>query len=201
MADASPRLKPLPHDSSPELKAGFEAARERLGFIPNSQLILQRRPHIIKAFRMLTQAVSGEQSGLDAKTRSLVTYACCTVTREPYVWAHAADTMLHTGQEQKIAAFDEYRTNALFTDKERVTIEFARAASGIPNGVTDELLARVRRHWSEEEIVDLAALIALYGFFDRYNGTLSTPLEDIPRQTGEKHLAKFGWAPGRHAES
>src|SRR5436190_15473311 len=114
MAD-SPRLKPLPCDLNPELKPGFEAARKRMGFIPNSQLILQRRPHIIKAFRMLTQAVSGEESRIPAPVRALVTYACCTMTREPYVWSHAADSLLHTGQEAKLSAFEDYRTSVLFS--------------------------------------------------------------------------------------
>jgi alkylhydroperoxidase family enzyme len=169
-----------------------------MGFIPNSQLILQRRLHIIKAFRVFTQAVTGEQSQLDAATRALITYACCTVTREPYVWSHAADTMLHTGQEPKLLAFEDYRSSPLFTAKERAIIEFARAASEIPNGVTDEILGRLREHCSEEEVVDIAALIGLYGFFDRYNGALSTPLEEVPRRTGEKYLARHGWTPGRH---
>jgi alkylhydroperoxidase family enzyme len=199
MADnTSPRLEPWPHDRNAELRPGFEAARERMGFIPNSQLILQRRPHIIKAFRQFTQAVSGGESGIDPAMRALVTLACCSVTREPYVWSHAAHSVAHAGNEAKLAAFNDYRTSPLFSDRERVTIDYARAASSVPCNVTDELMRDMRRHWSEEEIVDITTLIGLYGFFDRYNAALATPLEPEVRDIAARYLTRDGWSPGRH---
>jgi alkylhydroperoxidase family enzyme len=198
MDKASPRLKPLPYDRDPELKPGFEAARGRMGFIPNSQLILQRRPHIVKAFRAFSGAMGSVESKLDAAMRAMVTYACCTITREPYVWAHAAHALAHAGQEPKLAAFNDYRTSPLFSERERATIEYARAASTIPCSVTDETLAAMRQHWTEEDIVDITALIGLYGFFDRYNAAMATPLEAEVKDIAERYLAREGWAPGRH---
>src|SRR3954452_3627273 len=97
--DKSPRLPPLPYDHNAEIKPGFEAARERMGFIPNSQLILQRRPQIVKAFRQFTQAITGPDSKVDAAMRALITLACCSVTREPYVWSHSAHALAHAGGE------------------------------------------------------------------------------------------------------
>jgi alkylhydroperoxidase family enzyme len=199
-AKASPRLQPLPHDRDAELKPGFEAARQRMGFIPNSQLILQRRPQIVKAFRQFTQAIGGgADSKVDAAMRALITLACCSVTREPYVWSHAAHALAHADQEAKLAAFNDYRASPLFSDRERATIEYARAASTIPCGVTDDLIAAMRRHWSEEEIVDITTLIGLYGFFDRYNAAMATPLEPEVREIAQRYLAREGWSPGRHA--
>ena len=46
---SSPRLLPLPSEHSPELQDQFEAMRKNLGFIPNSILIMQRRPKLAKA--------------------------------------------------------------------------------------------------------------------------------------------------------
>jgi alkylhydroperoxidase family enzyme len=197
-AKVSPRLAPLPHDRDAELKPGFEAARQRMGFIPNSQLILQRRPQIVKAFRQFTQSLTGPDSKVDAVMRALVTFACCSVTREPYVWAHAAHALAHAGHEDKLAAFNDYRSSPLFSDKERATIEYARAASTIPCGVTDELIGALRQHWGEEDIVDITGLIGLYGFFDRYNAAMATPLEPEVRGIAQQYLAREGWTPGRH---
>jgi len=42
----SPRLMPLPPEHSPELQDQFEAMHKNLGFIPNSILIMQRKPRI-----------------------------------------------------------------------------------------------------------------------------------------------------------
>jgi alkylhydroperoxidase family enzyme len=196
--NTSARLKPLPHDRDPELKPGFEIARERMGFIPNSQLILQRRPNLVKAFRGFSGAIGGPESHIDGAMRALITYACCTVTREPYVWAHAAHALAHAGQEAKLAAFASYASNPLFSAKERVTIDYAKAASTLPCNVTDELIAALRRHWSEEETVEITALIGLYGFFDRYNAALATPLEAEVLDIARQYLTREGWTPGRH---
>jgi hypothetical protein len=48
-----PRPEPLP--PSPELKEQFEASRMRLGFVPNSMLIMQRKPKMVKAWTQLVE--------------------------------------------------------------------------------------------------------------------------------------------------
>ena len=44
-------------------------------------------------------------------------------------------------------------------------------------------------------------VIALFGFLNRFNDTMATPLEAEPIEVGEKHLAKSGWSAGRHRRS
>jgi hypothetical protein len=41
-------------------------------------------------------------------------------------------------------------------------------------------------------------VIAMFGFLNRWNDTLATPLEDEPLEFGEKHLAAHGWDAGKH---
>ncbi|HXO91669.1 MAG TPA: hypothetical protein VN849_12860 [Stellaceae bacterium] len=42
-----PRLEPLPLETVEDLQASLEAAKNRMGFLPNSQLIVARRPEIL----------------------------------------------------------------------------------------------------------------------------------------------------------
>src|SRR5436190_8260129 len=60
-----PRIKPLPPDHSPELKEQFEAMRKNLGFIPNSILIMQRKPKLAKALAQMTAAVWDPEGKVD----------------------------------------------------------------------------------------------------------------------------------------
>src|SRR5262249_41094837 len=60
------------------------------------------------------------------------------------------------------------------------------------------IFAELRAHWSEEQIVEIVATIAMAGFLARWNGTMATPLEDEPREVAEKHLAPQGWSAGIH---
>jgi hypothetical protein len=68
----------------------------------------------------------------------------------------------------------------------------------VPNAATDEMFAEMRKHWSEEQIVEIVGVIAMFGFLNRWNDTLATPLEDEPIEIGEKYLASHGWSPGKH---
>ncbi len=51
------RLAPLPIDAVPELKAVFDKQKAGGHFVPNSMLIMQRKPKLVKAFRQLSEAV------------------------------------------------------------------------------------------------------------------------------------------------
>jgi alkylhydroperoxidase family enzyme len=113
--------------------------------------------------------------------------------------AHNAGGSLRSGiKDEKLAAVWEFRTSPLFEERERVAIEFAIAAASQPNDVSDELFARMKQHWSEGEIVEITALIAYFGFMNRYNDTMATPLEDEPVHVAEKHIAAHGWTIGKH---
>lgn len=76
--------------------------------------------------------------------------------------------------------------------------EAGSSARAVPNAVTDEMFAELRRHWSEEQIVELVATIAMAGFLARWNTTMATPIEEEPLAIGRKHLAPQGWSPGSH---
>ena len=194
----SPRLAPLPWNTHADLKDGFEAFRKRLGFYPNSMMILQRRPSTVKAFRQATQAISGDGSLIDAAMKAMITLVASRVGGCPYVLAHAAHALLHAGAEAKLAAIHDYANSPQFSEKEKLTLDYAHAAASVPNAVTDELLAKMRGFWSEEELVDITSLIGLYGFFDRWNASMATPLEAEPLEVAQKYLAPHGWKPGRH---
>ena len=114
--------------------------------------------------------------------------------------AHTAGGSLRFGiDEKKLAAVWEYRTSPLYTEAERVALDFAIAAASQPNDVTDELFARLKRHWTEGQIVEIAATVALFGFLNRWNDTMATPLEEEPIEVGEKFLAQHGWKLGKHS--
>jgi alkylhydroperoxidase family enzyme len=113
--------------------------------------------------------------------------------------AHNAGASLQQGIDaEKLAKVWEFRTSALFSEAERVALEFAMAAAAQPNDVSDELFERIKQHWSEGEIVEIAALVSYFGFMNRFNDTMATPLEDEPAHVAEKHIAQHGWEIGKH---
>ena len=113
--------------------------------------------------------------------------------------AHTAGGALHFGvEDQKLAAVWEYQTSPLYNAAERITLDFAIAAASVPNVVTDAMFAELRKYWTEEQIVEIVGVISLFGFHNRWNDTLATPLEDEPIEVGQRYLASGGWQIGKH---
>ncbi len=113
--------------------------------------------------------------------------------------AHTAGGALRLGiDEKKLEAVWDYRSSPLFSEKERVALDFSIAAASQPNDVSDALFARMKQHWNEGEIVEITAVVAMFGFMNRWNDTMATPLEAEPIEVGEKYLAAHGWEVGKH---
>ena len=65
-----------------------------------------------------------------------------------------------------------------FDEKEKAAFEFAIAASSIPNRVDDKISNELRNHWDDGEIVEILGVISLFGFLNRWNDSMGTPIED-----------------------
>lgn len=195
----SPRLAPLPRDTTPELQEQFELMQRNLGFVPNSLLIMQRRPKLAKAFASMTAAVWDPEGKVDRRLKRLIAHVSSRAAGCQYCMAHTAGGALHFGvEDRKLADIWEYQTSALYSPAERAALDVAVAASGVPNAVTDDMFLELRKYWSEEEIVEIVGVISLFGFLNRWNDTMATPLEDEPIAVGEKFLAGHGWSVGKH---
>jgi uncharacterized peroxidase-related enzyme len=195
----SPRLSPLPYNTHPELSEQFEASRKRHGFVPNSLLIMQRNPQLVKAFGQLTAVIWAPNSKVDAVTKRLISMVVSNSAGCRYCTAHNAEAASDLGVEgQKLAAVWDYQTSPLFSAAERAALDVAVAAGCSPNAVTDEMFEELKRHWTEEQIVEIVGAISHFGFLNRWNDTFATPLEPAPLDFGEQNLASHGWEAGRH---
>lgn len=72
----------------------------------------------------------------------------------------------------KVRAVEQWRTSAVFDERERAVLEYAEAATATPVLISDELMARLHRHFTEPEIVELAAWVAMENFRSRFNAGL-----------------------------
>jgi alkylhydroperoxidase family enzyme len=199
MSGAGPRLAPLPPEHSPELADQFASFFKTLGFVPNSVLTMQRKPALVRAFVQMQAAIWSADSKVDRGLKRLIAFAASRATQDAYSMAHTASGALHFGiAAEKLAELTDFRTSPRFTAAEKSALALAVAASAVPNGVTEEIFAELRRHWSGKQIVEIVATIAMAGFLARWNGTMATPLETEPQEVAEKHLAPQGWSAGIH---
>src|SRR5712691_6194523 len=195
-----PRLAPLPPDAVPELADQLETSKHRMGFLPNSQLIMARRPEILRGFAQLGAAINGPSSTIDPQLRNMVSQMASRAAGCGYCMAHTAHTAERVGiAADKENALWEYETSPLFTAGERAALRVSQGAAQAPNAVTDEDFNELKRYYSDTQIVDIVAVIALFGLLNRFYDTMATDLESSPIEAGRRFLAEKGWTVGKHA--
>jgi alkylhydroperoxidase family enzyme len=74
--------------------------------------------------------------------------------------------------EQKVREVERAAASPLFSERERTALAWAEAMTITGQKVTDELFARLRRQFSEPEIVELTAAVALENFRSKFNVAL-----------------------------
>jgi len=194
------RVAPLDLKDIPELREVFEPVIERMGFIPNSQLVMAYKPDLLRAFIALGRAVYKQEEGsIPFALKNLIGAVGSKSTGCMYCTAHTASNASRSGVDHdKIAAIWEFETSDRFTDAERAALRFAQAASQVPNMATEADFAELRKHFTEFQIVEIMSVIAMFGYLNRWNDTMATTLEEEPTAFAEAAIAPSGWTVGKH---
>jgi len=195
-------LEPLPATTTPGLAEDFAIFERILGFVPNSLLTMQRRPKMVKGFGVLTKAVMDPEGSVDLGFMRLIAHFASRAAGCQYCEAHSlVAAEIHGISHEKVAAIWDYQTSPLYSDAERVALDYALAAGSVPNAVDEQLMQRMRQHWSEDQIVQILGAVCLYGFLNRWNDSMATDLESSPKKMGDEVLAQGGWTGGKHLKA
>lgn len=193
-----PRVAALPREQLSDFEPFFKMVEQGMGFVPESMLTMGRTPALLQAFAGLSGTILAG-GRLEPGLKSLVSYVVSRAAGCQYCQAHTSHTAHRNGvDEAKIQAAFEYETSPLFSEKERAALRVAQMAGLVPNATEEAHFDELRRHFDDEEIVEIVSVIALFGFLNRWNDTMATTLEASPRAFGEQVLAKDGWQAGKH---
>lgn len=194
------RITPIDRNATPELEDIFDRAEQALGFVPNSFFAMGRSPGILRAFTRLAREVIGVPGKAPLPLKRMAGYMASRAAGCMYCSAHTAETASEVDgiPPEKVAAIWEYETSPLFDDGERAVLRMAQSAGTTPNAVTDEDFVELKKHYDEDQIVELVAAVCLFGWLNRWNDTMATDLETRPLEFGKSTLGASGWEPGKH---
>ena len=77
--------------------------------------------------------------------------------------------------DEKIDALSDYASSELYTDSERVALEFADSMTITGRDVSDELFGRLREFYNDDALVELTATIAWESASSKFNRALRVP--------------------------
>lgn len=76
---------------------------------------------------------------------------------------------------EKLEALNDYAKSQLFSDTERVALEYADAITDTRRDVDDDLFARVQRHYDDDTIAEMTMIIAWENASSRFNRAFRIP--------------------------
>ena len=82
---------------------------------------------------------------------------------------NAAGSSASGASQEKIAALKVFRVSDLFSPAEKAALELTEAMTQTPASVTDAIFDALRPHFTEPELVELTATIAMENYRARFN--------------------------------
>jgi len=70
--------------------------------------------------------------------------------------------------DDELLALPRYRETDLFTEREKLALDYTVGVMRTPVEVTDQLFARMKEHFSDEQLVEITALLTVVNL-DRFN--------------------------------
>jgi alkylhydroperoxidase family enzyme len=70
--------------------------------------------------------------------------------------------------DEELLALPRYRQSDLFSEREKVALDYTVGVMRTPVDVSDELFARMREHFNEKQLVEITALLTVVNL-DRFN--------------------------------
>jgi len=192
-------LDPPGNEVLAELEHELRYCEEFLGFTPNDVKTMAHSPQLVRTFCDFTRAIYSAGK-VDPGLLQLVGIVTSSAAGCQYCTAHMANAAPRFGvSQEKLSAVWEFEHSTLFSEPERAVLRLALHAGQNPNMVSPGDIESLLEFYTEIDVVQLMAVIALFGFLNRWNDSLATELENEPRRFAEQHLADKGWQIGKHA--
>ena len=182
-----------PRESFVDLQDTFKMIESFMGYLPNSHLSMAKNPNLNDGFSALAGTIFGSKHlGMDLV--NLIALASSLSSGCKYCQAHTSHGASRAGvNSEKIAEILKFKESDQFSSSEKAALDLAFAAGVTPNASKKEHFIELKNYFSDEAIIDIVAVIALFGFLNRWNDTLGTKLEDVPKEFVEKELRPLGW--------
>ena len=193
-----PIVKPDAELHSPALQKLAELFNETLGFCPNSVLTMQKKPELAEAFVSLNIAVMKNNGSITSEQKRLFAFLSSSTTGCRYCQAHTLLAAERYGaSKERLENIWDFENQDCYTESEKAAFRFVIAASKVPVAVTEDIELEMKTHWSDNQIVEIMGVVALFGYLNRWNDVMGTTLEDAAASFASENIKN--WSIGKHS--
>jgi len=164
------------------LRPFFWSQRRKYGRVLDAALLWARSPRLFLGVAALYGAIDRAGSPIEPALRSLITVRISQINHCRFCVDINSATLLERGiGEDKLRALEDWRGSNLFTERERMALDYAEAITLSDRAVDDALMARLKAQLDEDAIVELTALIAFQNMSSKFNAALDVPPQGFCR--------------------
>lgn len=171
------RIAPVPVESATEgVKAVFDTFMAARGNVPNMFRTLAHVPELVTTLQAHFAAVLNAGT-VELALKELIVVRVSQINNCDYCLAS------HTKISKQLGATDETHAalqcaidSPAFTPREKAAIAFAERLTVDSLGVDDAMFAELKAHFSDSEIVEIAAVAGLFNYFNRFNNALQVDI-------------------------
>ena len=176
------------------LRPFFWNQKRKYGEVLKPALIWARVPGLFLALASFYGVLDRRRSPLPPALRSLVMARISQINHCRFcIDLNAALLAKRATAPEKFAALAVWHESPHFDAREYVALDYAEAMTLSDRTVTDRLMRELRRHFDEDAIIELTALVALQNLSSKFNAALDVPsqgfcgtvAEPLPEDTVE----------------
>lgn len=134
--------------------------------------IYAQTPKLLLSYAMLEWSTA-KLDRVDTRLRFLAELKAATLTQCEYCIDLGSQASRLAGlSDEQLLALPRYRASELFTDLEKLVLDYAVGMSRTPVDVPDALFAQMRQHFDDAQLMELTHVIALENLRGRFNMAL-----------------------------
>jgi len=153
----------------PEVKELWALPLEKLGFVPNVLRVYAIRPRHLQLWNTFYDELMRGESGLTKAQREMIAVVVSTANRCHYcIVSHSAALRKLTGDPLLVEQLASNHAYAKVEPKERAMLDFAVKLTERSSSCTEADVEALREAgWTDEEIMDIAEVAAMFNFTNR----------------------------------
>jgi AhpD family alkylhydroperoxidase len=169
-----------PQEAGPEVAGTLGYAREMMAQLAERATergaepieLLAHAPELLRGV-LAHQHAAAEANRIPTRLKHLAELKAATLTNCEYCIDLGSQISRRAGlSDEVLLALPFYRTSPLFTELEKLVLDYAVAVTRTPVDVSDELFGRLREHFDPAQLVELTHAIALENLYGRFNHAL-----------------------------
>ena len=157
--------------------------RRRYGKELEPARLWARSPKVFTGLSLLYGALDRGSSPIDPGLRSLLTVRVSQINWCAFCVDINAATGLKRGvSEEQFAALDQFESSPLFDERQKAALAYAEAMTRTDAGVDEPLMARVKKHFNDDAVIELTAIIAFQNMSSKFNAALDVAPQGFCRR-------------------